>query len=47
MAKMSNEQFESILRPIFKEDERALIAVGAVLGFLIGEVQVELITHLA
>jgi uncharacterized membrane protein YheB (UPF0754 family) len=47
MAMMSNDQFESILRPIFKEDERALIAVGAVLGFLIGEVQVELITHLA
>lgn len=30
-----------MLRPAFKEDEWALIAVGAVLGFVVGELQIQ------
>jgi hypothetical protein len=29
-----------MLRPAFKEDEWSLIAVGAVLGFVVGEMQI-------
>ena len=29
-----------MLRPAFKEDEWALIVVGAVLGFMVGEMQI-------
>ncbi|NGY06520.1 DUF445 domain-containing protein [Solimonas terrae] len=45
MQKLSAEQFEGMLRPVFKEDEWILIAVGAVLGFLVGELQVFLMVH--
>lgn len=45
MQKLSAEQFEGMLRPVFKEDEWILIAVGAVLGFLVGEMQVFLMVH--
>ncbi|TPS15715.1 DUF445 domain-containing protein, partial [Acinetobacter baumannii] len=34
-------EFEGMLRPAFKEDEWALIAVGAVLGFVVGELQIQ------
>ena len=40
MQRLSPEEFEGMLRPAFKEDEWALIAVGAALGFLVGELQV-------
>ena len=39
---LSDEDFEGLLRPIFKQDEWKLIAVGAVLGFLVGELQVQI-----
>lgn len=42
MAEMTDEEFEGLLRPAFKQDEWKLITVGAVLGFLIGELQVHL-----
>lgn len=45
MSRLSNEQFEAIMRPIFKDDEWLMISVGAVLGALVGELQVHLITH--
>src|SRR3546814_15504755 len=45
MQKLTAEQFEGMLRPVFKEDEWILIAVGAVLGFLVGELQVFLMVH--
>lgn len=48
MSQLSNEEYESILRPVFKDDEPLMIAVGAVLGGVVGEVQVqiiELFTH--
>lgn len=46
MLRMDADQYEGILRPIFKDDEWLVIAVGAVLGFIVGELQVLLITHL-
>ena len=46
MSQLTDEQFEGIMRPMFKDDEWLMITVGAVLGFLVGEVQVELVTRL-
>jgi uncharacterized membrane protein YheB (UPF0754 family) len=45
MGELDNEQYESILRPIFKDDELLMIIVGGVLGGLIGELQVQVIEH--
>lgn len=48
MSQLTNEEYESILRPVFKDDEPLMIAVGAVLGGVVGEIQVqiiELFTH--
>ncbi|MBF0101050.1 MAG: DUF445 domain-containing protein [Desulfobacterales bacterium] len=45
MAEMTEEEFESLLRPAFQQDEWILIAVGAVLGFLVGEFQVFFMLH--
>lgn len=42
---MTTEQFEGVLRPVFQQDEWKLIAVGAVIGFLVGELQVFLMLH--
>lgn len=42
MKKMTPEEFEGVLRPVFEQDEWKLILVGAVLGFLVGELQVQL-----
>lgn len=39
---LTPEEFEGMLRPAFKEDEKTLVLCGAVLGFLIGELQVHL-----
>ncbi len=41
MDKLTPKEFEGLLRPAFKEDEKVLIVAGAVLGFLIGELQVQ------
>lgn len=46
MLKMDDDTYEGLLRPIFKEDEWIVIAVGGALGFLVGELQVMIITHL-
>ncbi len=45
MERMTAEQFEGVLRPVFQQDEWKLIAVGAVIGFLVGELQVLLMLH--
>lgn len=42
---MTPEEFEGVLRPVFEQDEWKLIAVGAVLGFLVGELQVFIMLH--
>lgn len=39
MMKLSPEQYENLLRPAVKEDEPLAIAVGAILGFVVGELQ--------
>ncbi|WP_048422867.1 DUF445 domain-containing protein [Mycolicibacterium obuense] len=43
MSRLTNEEYESILRPVFKDDEPLMIAVGAVLGGVVGELQVQII----
>jgi len=45
MQALTPEQFEGMLRPVFKEDEWILILIGALLGFLVGEMQVFLMVH--
>ncbi|GED99753.1 hypothetical protein nbrc107696_02000 [Gordonia spumicola] len=45
MKAMTPEEFEGVLRPAFQADERTLIIVGAVLGFMVGELQVLLVEH--
>jgi len=43
MSALTDDEYEGLLRPAFKQDEWKLISVGAVLGFLIGELQVHLL----
>lgn len=45
MVAMTPEEFEGVLRPAFQADERTLIIVGAILGFLVGELQVLMVEH--
>lgn len=40
MVAMTPEEFEGVLRPAFQADEKTLIRVGAILGFLVGDLQV-------
>ncbi|MUL67122.1 hypothetical protein BOO86_21795 [Mycobacterium sp. CBMA 234] len=47
MSQLSNEDYESILRPVFKDDEPLVIAIGAILGGMVGEIQVLIIEHFA
>ncbi len=42
MDQLTPEEFEGMLRPAFKENEKVLILAGAVLGFVIGELQVHI-----
>ena len=44
---LSTEQYESILRPIFKDDEMLMVLFGAVLGFMVGELQIVLVEYLS
>lgn len=41
MKQLNAEEFEGLLRPAFKQDEWILITVGAVLGAMVGELQVQ------
>lgn len=45
MQELTAEQFEGLLRPAFQQDEWILITVGAVLGFIVGELQVFIMLH--
>ncbi|MGH3433441.1 MAG: DUF445 domain-containing protein [Thermocrispum sp.] len=45
MRQLSRLEFEQLLRPAFRQDEWKLIAVGAVIGGLVGELQVLLMLH--
>ncbi|HUS22218.1 MAG TPA: DUF445 domain-containing protein, partial [Aeromicrobium sp.] len=46
MNQLTDEEYESILRPVFKDDEPLVIAVGATLGGLVGELQVQIMERL-
>jgi uncharacterized membrane protein YheB (UPF0754 family) len=46
MREMTADEFEQLLRPAFRQDEWKIVAVGAVLGFLVGELQIVLVEHL-
>ena len=45
MRMMDTDDYQDLLRPAFKE--WIVIALGATLGFLFGELQVQIITHVA
>jgi uncharacterized membrane protein YheB (UPF0754 family) len=45
MQELTEDEFEGLLRPAFQQDEWKLIAVGAALGFLVGELQVFIMLH--
>lgn len=47
MGMLSTVEYEELLRPAVKDDEWIIVAVGAVLGFLVGELQLLLVTHVA
>jgi uncharacterized membrane protein YheB (UPF0754 family) len=39
MVRMRPEEFQDLLRPCFKEDEKTLLALGSVVGFVVGLLQ--------
>ncbi|HEX6354547.1 DUF445 domain-containing protein [Actinophytocola sp.] len=45
MRRLTRTEYEGLLRPAFRQDEWKLIAVGAAIGALIGELQVLLFLH--
>lgn len=45
MRRLTRIEYEGLLRPAFRQDEWKLIAVGAVIGAVIGELQVFLFLH--
>jgi uncharacterized membrane protein YheB (UPF0754 family) len=47
MKELSADEYEALLHPAFEQDEWMLIAVGAALGFIVGEFQVLVMEHLA
>jgi uncharacterized membrane protein YheB (UPF0754 family) len=40
---LTDAEYEGLLRPAFKQDEWKLVAIGGILGFLVGELQVHLL----
>jgi uncharacterized membrane protein YheB (UPF0754 family) len=45
MQQLDEEQFERLIRPAFEQDEWILIACGAALGFIVGELQTLIMLH--
>jgi uncharacterized membrane protein YheB (UPF0754 family) len=45
MRRLTRTEYEELLRPAFRQDEWKLIAVGAAIGAMIGELQVLLFLH--
>lgn len=43
MSELTDEEYEGLLRPAFKQDEWKIVLIGALLGFLVGELQVHLL----
>ncbi|GAA5151686.1 hypothetical protein GCM10023321_19130 [Pseudonocardia eucalypti] len=46
MQQLTPHQFERLLRPAFEQDEWILIATGAMLGFMVGELQILVVEFL-
>jgi uncharacterized membrane protein YheB (UPF0754 family) len=44
LALLTTDQYEDLLRPAFRDDEKIVVAVGATLGFVVGELQTLLIS---
>lgn len=40
---LTDLEYEGLLRPAFKQDEWKLMAIGGILGFLVGELQFHLL----
>lgn len=47
MNRLTPEEYEGILRPVFKDDEMLMVMVGAMLGFAVGELQLLMVEHLS
>jgi uncharacterized membrane protein YheB (UPF0754 family) len=45
MQQLTDDEYENLLRPAFKQDEWILVTVGAILGALVGELQAFLLLH--
>jgi uncharacterized membrane protein YheB (UPF0754 family) len=45
MLALTPREYEGLLRPAFRQEEWKLIAVGGVIGFVVGEFQVLLMLH--
>src|SRR4051812_10701542 len=45
MNDLSRVEYEELLRPAFRQDEWKLVAVGGIIGFLVGELQVHLLVR--
>ena len=43
---LSDDDFEQMIRPVFKDDEWLVVWLGGGLGFVVGEIQVHLLTAL-
>jgi uncharacterized membrane protein YheB (UPF0754 family) len=43
MQLLSPVEYEELMRPAFRDDEKTVIAVGAILGFVVGELQAALL----
>jgi hypothetical protein len=40
---LTNQELEDMLRPVFKDDEWLVVVLGGGLGFVVGELQVQLL----
>ncbi|WP_292988413.1 hypothetical protein [Mycobacterium sp.] len=43
MKLLSAEEYGELMRPVFRDDEKTVFAVGAILGFIVGELQATLL----
>jgi hypothetical protein len=43
MQRLTAAEYEELLRPAFRDDEKTVIAVGAIIGCVVGELQAALL----
>ncbi|GAA2400290.1 DUF445 domain-containing protein [Mycolicibacterium llatzerense] len=43
MSDLTDDEYEGLLRPAFKQDEWKIVLIGGLLGFLVGELQIHLL----